>query len=498
MLEFFTSMYLECVSDQSRDQCLRRELAADYTELKLFKEALQSKPYGELLDIFKKLMHSKMAIMFQERNRRSLTGEVNTRDIILLDRSNESVHDRIGILRSELFKFFHNCSYANKYSQNPPCDSNLLLNIRDEIQIVRVNQVQTDPMVQSYTREPCVICYIQLRYNDPLSSADKYIYFAFFYPDNWSKNLLSILERLRTLLSFRNDLMQRITKDFSGNLYGKQKEIAWCNAWLSIEKAGAHTDSSKINRLIQSAKFDNTNILHALFGRTDGQTRQAKQLLELIYNIEISMYYRAVISEGDYPFLATDNILHYPESQKKPYYKVEHVLQFSEIAAEKIKVDYMPNDINNALLFGIESVCKTQDGTGISGMPVSKEITCRSRYLRAFIVDILNNIAKHAKEGSASKIYLEFGTEDPGYLVFANEVKNGPLEGIEKWCAQNNYLLKQSAEFDHANNPNAPKGISLGCIAHCMSQYGNFIVQYVPNQRRAWFYIKLPIIKRGR
>ena len=439
-----------------------------------------------------------MAIMFQERNRRPLTSEVNPRDIILLDRSNESIQDRIGILRSELLKFYHNGRQMSKDSQDPPCDSNLLLNIKDEVQIVRVNSLQMDPIVQSYTRDPCVICYIQLRYNDQLSSADKYIYFAFFYSKNKEKDLLSILECLRSLLSFRNDLMQRITKDFSGNLYGKQKEIAWCNAWLSIEKAGAHADSSKINRLIQSAKFDNTNILHTLFRKNDDQTRQAKQLLELIYNIEISMYYRAIMSEGDCSFLSADNILYYEEGQNKPYFKVEHVLQFSEIETDTIKVDYTPRDINNAYLYGKESICKTQDGTDISGVPVPKEITCRSRYLRAFMVDILNNITKHAKEGSVPKIYLELGNDDPGYLVFANEVKDGPIEKIDEWCTHHNYTLKQSAEFDHADNPNAPKGISLGCIAHCMSQYGNFIVQYASNQNRAWFYIKLPIIKNGR
>lgn len=495
-LEFFSSMYLECVCDQSRDQCLRTELGATYTGLTQFKEDIQNKSYAEILDIFKKLMHSKMAIMFQERNRKPLTRSVSKRDIILLDRSNESVSDRIRILRSELLEFYCNCRYSSNQSPHLQCASTLLLNIKDEIQIVQVNKEQVDPLVCNYIREPCVICYIRICYYDRLSLADKYIYFAFFYSEADANNLLSIIERLRILLSFRNDLMERITKDFSGNLYGKQKETAWSNAWLSIEKAGAHTDSSQINRLIESAKFNNTNILRTLLEEDESGESQSKRLLDLIYNIEISMYYRAVISEGENRFCSTDNILHYADGESEPYYKIEHVLQFSEIDTERIKVDYAPNEINNAFIFGLESECDTQHGIGAGGMPVTKEITCRGRYLRAFFVDILNNIAKHAKNGSTSKIYLEFGSEDPGYLVFANEAQNGTTQEIEQWCSQENYRLKQSSEFDHASDPNAPKGISLGCIAHCMNQYGNFIASYAPFNNCAWFYIKLPIIKK--
>ena len=495
-LEFFSSMYLECVCDQSRNQCLQNELGAKYNGLTPFKKDIQNKSYAEILDVFKKLMRSKMAIMFQERNRKPLTSCVNKRDIILLDRSNESVNDRIKILRSELLDFYCNCSYPSNQSQDTPCASKLLLNINDEIQIVQVKQEQVDSLVCSYKREPCVICYIRMCYYDRLSLDDKYIYFAFFYSDKDANNLLSIIECLRTLLSFRNDLMERITKDFSGNLYGKQKETAWSNAWLSIEKAGAHTDSSQISRLIQSAKFNNTNILRTLLEEDESNESQSKKLLDLIYNIEISMYYRAVISEGENLFRSTDNILYYADGEKEPYYKVKDVLQFSKIETNKIRVNYSPHDINDALLFGEESTCDTKDGIGTGGMPVTKEITCRGRYLRAFFIDILNNITKHAKEGSTSKIYLEFGSEEPGYLVFANEAKNGPTKNVKQWCSQENYRLKQSAEFDHASDPNAPKGISLGCIAHCMNQYGNFIATYAPSGNRAWFYIKLPIIKK--
>lgn len=495
-LEFLTSMYLECVCDQSRIHCLQNELGTNFTGLSQFKEHIQNKPYAELLDIFKKLMHSKMAIMFQERNRKPLTQCVKKRDIILLDRSNESVSDRINILRSELLEFYINYSYSGNQPQDPPSASKLLLKIKDEVRIVQVKEDQIDSMVCNYKREPCVICYIQLCYYDRLSLADKYIYLAFFYSKKETNDLISLIEWIRTLLSFRNVLMERITKDFSGNLYGKQKETAWSNAWLSIEKAGAHTDSSQINRLIKSAKFNNTNILRTLLEEDEANQSQSKRLLDLIYNIEISMYYRAVISEGENPFCSTDNILYYADDENEPYYKVEHVLQFSQIDTEQIKVDYTHDDINNALLFGEESECDTQEGIGTGGMPVAKEITCRGRYLRAFFIDILNNIMKHAEKGSAAKIYLEFSPDAPGYLVFANEVKNGPSTEIEHWCSQKNYHLKESAEFDHACNPNAPKGISLGCIAHCMNQYGKFIATYAPWKNRAWFYIKLPIIKK--
>lgn len=502
-LELLSSIYLECVCDQTRKHFLQKELGSNFACLEQFRTDIQNKPYAELLDIFKKLMHSKMAIMFQERDRQTLTRSVEKRDIILLDRSTESTNDRIGILRSELLEFYRDCYSVSNQPKDSPFASTLLFKIDDEIKIVKVNQEQSDPMVCNYTREPCIICYVRLHYCDRLASADKYIYFAFFYSERATNELPQIIQSLRSLLAFRYDLMERITKDFSGNLYGKQKETAWSNGWLSIEKAGAHTDSSEISRLIKSAKFDNTNILYTLLEEDNTKENanskgEAKKLLDLIYNIEISMYYRAVISEGEYLFRSTDNILCCHENEKEPYCKIEDVLRFSPITTNKIKVEFSPEHINNALLYGKYSECRTKDGTKTNGMPVVKEITCRRRYLRAFIVDILNNIVKYAKKGSTSRIYLEFSGDNPGYLVFANEVEHEPYTEVTKWCAVQNYQLKQSAEFDHALNPDAPKGISLGCISHCMNQYGNFIACYAPEENNAWFYIKLPIIKKER
>lgn len=496
---FYASMYLECVCDTERE-----EFFGTNTDSKLadFRKAIKDDSYDVLLNAFVEMMHAKMAILFQERKRRPLSQASNGRSITVLSRSTESYTERIGILRSELLDFYRN--YSPMDSSRPA--STLLLDIKDSVRVVEVAEKQNDPMVCWYERTPCVISYIQLDYLDQLSSEKKHIYFAFFYEESKKDNLLELLEFIRCFLAFRFDLKKRIEKDFNGNMFGKQMETAWSNSWLSIEKAGAHTDSSEISRLVQEVEFKNSNIMNILFAspekKMDGNVaEEKKRIFRFIYNINISMYYRAVISEGDSPFYSVDDIIKNPADDKTRYYRVEDAMHFSKSDDPKILYGTGENSdqkeltaINNAVLFGKKSNPVTTSKKYTGGIPRKKAITVRQRYLQAFLMDILHNIEKFGKKGSPARIYLELGKNAPGYLVFCNEVeRNG--EDLEHWCARENYRLKQAAEFDHAVDPNAQKGMSLGCIAHCMSDYGNMIVYYKHNGGNVFFEIKLPIIQ---
>lgn len=497
--DFFTAMYLECVCDTNRKGFLEDNSSRG---LENYRKAIQDKPYEMLLDSFAGMMHAKMAIMFQEKHCRPLEETDSGSNINILKRSTESCSERIGILRSELLDF-----YLNHFTGNDSRPaSKFLLDVKDTVRIVTVAKSQKDSMVYEYERTPCVITYIHLDYFDHLSLQDKHIYFAFFYEDVMKNAVPELLEHVRHFLAFRYDLKLRIEKDFNGNLYGKQMETAWSNSWLSIEKAGAHTDSSEISRLVKEVDFKNSNIMDTLFSLPESSlcgniTEEKQRIFRFIYNINISMYYRAVISEGETPFYAVDNIIEKPKDNKDRYFRIEDVLQFTQAgnpqllygtgAASDICV---LKAINEAVLYGKKSKPQTDDKKCTGGIPKVKTITFRKKYLQAFLVDVLHNMKTYGKKDAPARIYMETKGVSPGYLVFCNEVAWTGEDGVAQWCANHNYQLKQSAEFDHAVDPNAPKGMSLACLAHCMKDFGKLVVRYKHIQEKVFFEIKLPII----
>lgn len=498
--DFYTSMYLECICDTNRKDFLEEK---SDSALESHRRMIRDKRYDVLLDRFVKIMNAKMAILFHEKNQQHLEKADGGRNIVVLSRSTESCTNRIGILRSELLDYYRN--YIPEDDSRP--SSILLLDIKDTARIVEVASLQRDPMVCEYERMPCVISYIHLDYYDQLSSQDQHIYFAFFYEIAQKDNVPELLEYIRRFLAFRYDLKQRIQKDFNGNLYGKRVETAWSNAWLSIEKAGAHTDSSEISRLVKEVEFKNTNIMDTLFAlpastMNGNITEEKRRIFRFIYNINISMYYRAVISEGDSPFFAVDDIIKNPEKLENKYHKIEDVLRFSQIenptllyGTGEVSDDAMLKSINEAILFGRKSKPMTEKKKCTGGIPKTKIITVRRRYLQAFLVDILHNMKKYGKQGAPARIFLEAESISPGYLVFCNEVEWEGENGAKEWCVHENYRLKQATEFDHAVDPNAPKGMSLACLAHCMKDYGKLLVRYKQEQDKVYFEIKLPIIQ---
>ena len=465
-LEFFASMYLESVCDETRVSFLKEwkcNQECQANRIGAFRAQIETEDYSSLIKSFRELMGAKKAVMFQTKTQDNLTMATEYRSITMLTSSQEE--ERIDILRSELLEFYRN---HDPNSSRP--FSRMLLDVKDTVRVVLVGREQEDPNVKSYVRQPCTIAYVRLDYSDRLHNDEiGRIFFAFFYPLEQSKDLMGVLRRLQGFLSFRHNLKQRIEKDFNGNLYGKRAEEAWRIDWLSIEKAGAHTDSSGVNRLInQRSPKNNEDILDTLFGSADTRPEDSSQLLKLTYNILIAMYFRAVISDRDDQFASADNI---ESGEEGTYSRVSDLIRFSEKNFEGLKLRFgdgqKAEDVNNALLYGAYNTIRSQDGkSSYTGLPACKQISFRRKYLRAFLVDILCNIETYGAKDEYAEIYIEDRSVSPGFLVFRNQVVNGS-DDPEGWCREENYKLKQSIEFDHVET-SISKGFSLGCIAHCM------------------------------
>lgn len=490
-LEFFAAMYLESVCDKTRVAFLKdweggRQDSAD--KVKAFREQVEAEDHSSLIESFRELMGAKKAVMFQTRTQGDLTKE-KERSITVLASSQEG-RERIDILRSELLNFYRN---HDPHGNRP--FSRMLLDVKDTVRVVLVGSEQKDPAVQRYVRQPCTIAYVRLDYTDRLhKDGTGCIFFAFFYSEEQSEDLMEVLKYLQGFLSFRHDLKRRIEKDFNGNLFGKRTEEAWRIDWLSIEKAGAHTDSSGVNRLInQRSSKNNEDILDTLFGSATSGPQDSSQLLKLTYNILIAMYFRAVISDGEERFTSADNI---ESGDGGDYSKVGDLIRFSEKDYKGLKLRFgsgqNEDDINNAFLYGARNEITTADGISCTGIPAYKYITFRSKYLRAFLVDILCNIETYGAKGEYAEIYIEDCPAPPGYLVFQNQVVND-TDDPEGWCRRENYKLKQSIEFDHVET-SIPKGFSLGCIAHCMRWAGQLTASYSYESDKTYFTIKLPMI----
>lgn len=491
-LEFFAAMYLESVCDETRAAFLKDwegDQQSSLDKVEAFRKWIEAKDYDSLIRSLRELMGAKKAVMFQTKTQDNLTTETEYGSITVLASSQEK--ERIDVLRSELLEFYcnHDPHRGRPFSQ-------ILLDVKDTARVVLVGKEQKDLAVQHYLRQPCTIAYARLDYTDRLHKNEiGHIFFAFFYPNEKSNDLMGILKYLQGFLSFRHNLKQRIEKDFNGNLFGKRTEEAWRIDWLSIEKAGAHTDSSGVNRLINQHPLENNaDILDTLFNPKKSRPKDNSQLLKLTYNILIAMYFRAVISAGQEQFRSADNL---DDGDGGTYCKVSDLICFSDGEFEKFKLRFgkgqRKEEINNATLYGARSEIESADSKSCSGIPAHKRIASRKKYLRAFLVDILCNIENHGVEGECAEIYIENRPGLPGYLVFQNQVSNSS-DAPETWCGEENYRLKQSIEFDHMES-SIPKGFSLGCTAHCLRWAGDLVVYYSCREGKTFFTIKLPMIQ---
>ena len=483
---FWASTYLECVCEESRNDIVENQCAS----LLEFREKIKTLDYDELMELFCQITESKMIIMFQCGSGKKIDKSIKYNEIVVLAESTKRSDKRvIPILRSELLDYYRN----NNYSGQP--SSKLLLNVNSSIKIVSVDKEQEDLIVKNYHRQPCTITYIRLEYFKDLNSEKKqYLYLAMFYEESKKTDLSFVLDSLKKLLSFRYDLMNKIKDDFHGNLYGEKKKQEWRNKWLSIEKAGAHADSALINQIIDNSNFNSKKTFDAFFSENfqnnnenKNETNECYQIVQLISNIMIARYFRAILCPDDTEFFCKDNIIN---SGFSKYCSLEDVFWLKDDNTETLRIHTtevcFENYERERRLYG--KLGQNTQNKVVKGMPGEKYTTYRKRYLIAFIVDILNNLSKYGKK---AKISIEETPFDlPNYLVFQNDFssKNG------KSCGELNYELKQSSEFDNAFEPIKIKGISIGCLTHFMQYYSHINVYYEENNGKIIYSVKLPIL----
>ena len=183
-LDFFVSMYLESVCDETRVAFLKDwkgDPGGPSDKVGGFRERIETEDYSSLIKFFRKLMGAKKAVMFQTRTQDDLAMETEYRSITVLTSSEEEVEEkkkekRINILRSELLEFYrnHDPRKGRPFSQ-------VLLDVKNTVRVVLVGREQEDPAVQNYVRQPCTIAYAKLDYTDRLRGNEPgHVFFAFF------------------------------------------------------------------------------------------------------------------------------------------------------------------------------------------------------------------------------------------------------------------------------------------------------------------------------
>lgn len=510
-ITFLASTYFECVSDELRKTVLQESLINNCVlqdteeepnnEYKRMLDIVfrESNSYEEILHYLQLITHSDMIIMFQVSGGTKILEKTEYDKLVILAETNNLERSRyFPIVRSELLKFFRL--------------SNSVLAIEETVKIVNIESEQKDSIVEEYRRVPCTISYIVLNYGvDSESFEDKYIYFALFYKlkaDDTYIPLPEILPNVRNLLLFRPYLIKRIKKDFEKNVYGRDKETAWKNQWLSIEKAGAHADSDLIDGVINKSGYDNQCISKLFFGRTSDGANVAheKNVIQLVSNVLIARYFRLLFSSVKSNHMIIDAV----DSNNT---LLKDIIQFNKeqtiIELEngnQIHIEYDENVFYDWMLCQTISNKKSKN----RGLESITKNTFRKKYLIAFLVDVFNNISKRS---SKVKISIK---ENSGsicsYLIIQNSVvkdiaANSKLycsnwddldvtQRIE-WCKDLNYRLKQSIEFENAESYDIKRGISLGCLNAFIKAFpfGNIKAMYTVQNDEIWYQLELPIIK---
>lgn len=482
-LEFLAASYLECVSNELREKVSHEVLNKSYSD---FKCDLNEFDYDKVLFSFKKITNSDMIIMFQVSGGTPIKEDTNYNQIVVLA---ESETERcIPILRSELLKYYRSES--------------TVLSIKDSIRIVNVLSINDDDTVVSYKRPSCTVAFIEFGYGEELEPDKNRIYFALIFKTKYNNTYISIpeiLPKIRNFLLYRLNLVGRINRDFKNNIYGIQKEELWKNQWLSIEKAGAHADSKLIDDIIDDSEFNNMCINTLFFENiTIGGEKSNKNVLQLISNILIARYFRLIFSSNPNLWRCYDHIdeSNYSLSNIVKFKSENKQLNFKNVC---IPISYDEDVLSEWLLYYIESDKK------YSGLPHDLKTTYSKKYLIAFLVDIFNNILKRGQNVVVS--IEKTDSSQPAFLVIKNSVSASEFDKNnwntfdedqkKEYCYTLNYMLKQSIEFENANDQSIKRGISLGCLNHFMSYFGKMKVYYEFYDNNVWYCIKLPIIRNN-
>ena len=488
-LRFLVRLYLENIcSDQKKNEHYFEEIKKILTEEE---NLTKDRYYSYLLNsienqLKKETEYSKLdVIMFQVDEGEKINSKTMGQNVIII---NPDSYLSIPMLRSELIDYYINCEKENFVIKDNRPKSQLILEIEDSIKIVKVSENQKDPMVLNFSREECYISYIQIDFLD--NGKKKHVYFAIVFPVEKGNNELNIIKVIKKFLSLRYELVKRIESDFRGDMIGKKMRDEWRYRWLAIDKAGTHTDTHQGDSEIKEFEFNASNSFFPKFFKDDDSVNPLTKnslekyatIIKMIANKQIARIFRRIISSSGQTFSTiTENvdgetigetIMEFPKTEN------------GIIQIQNVKYHYDDEIINNSLLFKKEF--KATDELPIAGMNVCVPQSYKLKYLRAIIVDVINNICRYSNEA-----YIEIEETDnpqhPNYLVFKNNL-------VKQDVNINNYHLKKQLEFDEIYEKNGKNGFSLATIATFLNYSELGVMAYYENN---CFNIKLPIIMKG-
>lgn len=525
-LKYFFALFLESVSKDTKGQFLLPKHNGEhywndgnYAEkvdiaIQKMSELIASSPtYKDILQKFCQLMDAQTVYMFQIKDDVALrtTNEDNYK-LTILESANadDTKPPIIKVLRSEMHDFYQysqkreqndedNINYTSQkreqndedntndiFTKKPACT--LIYDIKDTLKIVRVEEIQPDIAVGEYKRQKCLIVYVRLDYKDENAESDdfiKQIYFAFLYEydaleDDYDiHNMLELLKKVRGFLSFRYLMVERIEKDFKGNLFGAKADAQWRQIMLSNDRAGCHFNNTAMSRLMEKTAFEANRAISVLFS-SNNKMGSLKDTYDLIYNNLIAMYYRKLLGD-EFEGLGLDG------AKSKKYKKMNDVIRLSDI--ETPVLNFVPVELKSELPNKKLFYTRPQMPPAVNRKrkEVKSNRIMEKKYLRAFLIDVFSNILKH-KEKEAD-ISIEPGDEIIDYLVVSNKATLKHAEGDE------NYILKGAIELDYMNLTE-PHGISLGSFAHFLKAHGLQLKAsyYTDENNTTRFRIKIPII----
>lgn len=512
---------------------LKRWILGDHDALNSNKEH-SNYFYSNLMELFLPGLHAAAGLMFQDHLERELHECKDLWDITVLGAARK--YDNIDILRSELLRH-----YLSKKSED------VLLDIRDSVRVVRIDPLQEgDETVGSYERDPCIVSFIQIQYQNRNSASHvpkkrKNVYFAFLYPNKTPVSICDILEDIRNFLYFRPQLQERIEKDFDGNLFGIQKKEEWRRNCLSTDKAGSHMDSSSVSKILFKNQVSSKDLSEVLLGPaqngndthdncdpsdgkrsrnaenacTDCQEAQTR-LLEVGQNYRIALLYHYFLGNDDSldvrkymdprERIARDMPLIQNNADTDPlgdgdgYDVLSDLIVFYpspilSLVGEESNDAY--RTLNEKQIYYEEGSSSKGNVLGLGahtkGKPrPTRKITFSKRYLRAILSDVISNIKKHGV-CNTGQVCVENTGGKADCLTFQNIVT--PSEKKETSAGKENYNLKRAIEFGSVFK-DVPTGFSLGSIVKYLSWIDPVQARYYMENRKLHFKISLPILQK--
>lgn len=488
---FLSMVYLECICDNDRV-----EISKNIGEtLDSFKYSIQNYNYSNIVRNLCKISNSKNCIIFQTYNGSPIDESTNYNDIVIIDKSpqNSDDNESFEITRSELLEF-----YRNQNNSNIP-QSQELLNIKNSLKIVKVDETQSDLIVNNYIRTPCKIVFLQLQFNTNKKIIQN-VYLALLFQDN--EKYFNILSNTKNILAFRNDIVQRFKTDFKENKPAQYADTKFRQEWLADKKAGDHMCDYNIDNICLQF-FAKANSMLKFFEDTVSKNVLCdKDSMILISNTHIARYFRRLVSDRFNAICARTTNININENNIKKIIDFSQNCQVFDIDDDLKKEKY-------------DIILSKGDSVTLPSFSDSNWKTYKIKYLQCFFIDILNSMYVHTNKKDwppnyKPEIKIEMFSEKYNiyYLVFKNLVEkyDNSSCSIDNIILSNNYELKQKIEFEKNATGNTAQGISLGSLSKFINDFDitdmdiNIQAYYekkeIEGTNYLQFSLKLPILTK--